>query len=366
MLSSIKKIQFSDQFTTNFIYILSGLLIVGIIIYWIYHANLESRSCSAMNSLYGELNGSIHSIQSFNYDLRDYYIKSAYNCCSPNTYRNDYVDICALKNVLKQGCRGLDFEIYSINNQPVVATSTQTSNYIKETFNSVSMSDVMSTIQNYAFNGSQVPNPSDPLILHFRIKSTNQDMYTNFAKLLEGYNSILLGKEYSYENHGKNLGEIPLSNFMGKTIIIVDRLNNSFLENKEFYEFVNMSSNSIYMRALPYHDIQYSPDITELTQFNQLGMSIGMPNNGANPTNPNAIVLRECGIQMIAMRFSSSSSDSFLQESNTFFDTNGQAFVLKPENLRYQKVTIEEPPKQNPNLSYETRTITNKYYQFDI
>ena len=39
------------------------------------------------------------------------YIKTAYNCCSGGNYKNDYVDLCVLKNILKQGVRGLDFEI---------------------------------------------------------------------------------------------------------------------------------------------------------------------------------------------------------------------------------------------------------------
>ena len=74
---------------------------------------------------------------------------------------------------------------------------------------------------------------------------------------MESYNSILLGKKYSFENHGKNLGREKLLDFMGKVIIIVDRTNNSFLECQEFYEYVNMTSNSLFMRALHYYDIKY-------------------------------------------------------------------------------------------------------------
>ena len=53
-------------------------------------------------------------VPNFQYTLKDYYIKSAYNACSGGDYKNDYVDLCVMKDLLKQGVRGLDFEIFSI------------------------------------------------------------------------------------------------------------------------------------------------------------------------------------------------------------------------------------------------------------
>ena len=57
----------------------------------------------------------------FSYNLRDYYIKTAYNCCTAGEYKNDFVNVCALKNCIRQGARCLDFEIYSVKGSPVVA-----------------------------------------------------------------------------------------------------------------------------------------------------------------------------------------------------------------------------------------------------
>jgi hypothetical protein len=127
-----------------------------------------------------------------------------------------------LKDLLKQGVRGLDFEIYSVDDQPVVATSTTNNFYVKETFNSVLFSEVINVIRDYAFVNSTAPNPFDPIILHLRIKSTNQNMYKNFAKLLEGNNNILMDKQYSFEYYGKNFGSVKLSDMAGKIVIIVD------------------------------------------------------------------------------------------------------------------------------------------------
>jgi hypothetical protein len=321
-----------------------------------------------MTNIYGTLDGHLRSINpsdpNCKYNLNDYYIKTAYNCCSGGSYKNDFVSICNLKNVLKQGVRGLDFEIYSINDKPVVATSTEEEYYIKETFNSVDFSEVMSTIVNYAFSGSTAPNPEDPIIIHLRIKSTNQKMYENFANILESYDKFLLGKEFSFESHGTNLGFTPIIQLRGKIIIIVDRINTAFLDNKHFYEFINLTSNSIFMRALNYYDIKYTPDLNELQEYNKKCMTIAMPDKGVNPVNPNGIVTRESGCQLLAMRYEY--IDNYLEENTAMFDECGYAFCLKPERLRYIPVTNPDPTPQDPALSYATRTFSADYYSFDI
>jgi hypothetical protein len=349
------------------------IIVITIFVYFYYAGSIftdgmKIRDCNFMDTMYGTLNGKIISIQPDNemyqYSLRDYYIKSAYNACSGGSYKNGYVDTCSLKNLLKQGVRGLDFEIYSIDDQPVVATSTSDNYCVKETFNSVAFSEVFNVIRDYAFANSTAPNPFDPIILHLRIKSTNQNMYSNFAKLLESNNSILMDKQYSFEYYGKNFGTVKLSDMAGKVVIIVDRSNTSFMESEAFYEYVNMTSNSVFTRALHYYDVINAPDMEELIGYNKLNMTIGMPDKGSDPENPSSITMRTYGIQMLAMRYQT--VDSNLEENDAFFNEAGRAFVLKPEKLRYIPVTIEAPPAQDPALSYATRTISSDFYQFEI
>lgn len=358
----------NDQTIVGIILLVVFTIIIGLVLYYIYTINLKSNNATYMNNTYSQIAGSIHSINkvqpTFKYSLNDYYIKSAYNCCSAGTYKNDYVDLAALKACLKQGVRCLDFEVFSINDKAVVATSTTDSYFVKETYNSIDFSEVMKTLINYAFSTSGSPNPADPLILHLRIKSSNQKMYTDMANIFKEYNQYLLGEQYSYENHKQNFGNVPLLDLLGKIIIVVDASNKSYLENKEFYEYVNMTSNSVFCRALHYYDIKYTPDVNELINYNKQFMTIGMPDKGADPENPSGVVMRETGCQMLAMRFQT--VDANLEEVIQFFDNAGTAFVLKPENLRYKQETIPEPPKQDPNLSYATRTIESNYYKFEI
>ena len=59
----------------------------------------------------------------YDYKLKDFYVKTAYNACATGKFKNDYVDLCALTNCAKKGVRGLDFQIYSKNDKPIVAVS---------------------------------------------------------------------------------------------------------------------------------------------------------------------------------------------------------------------------------------------------
>lgn len=348
-------------------FVTAALVCVGIALY-IYFLGLRKRECDTMTATYGELNGRIQSIDpnmpQYQNALKDYYIKSAYNVCSGGGYRNDYVDTCVLRALLKQGVRGLDMELFSIDDMPVVATSTSDSYFVKETFNSIPFAEVLKVVVNSAFSSASAPNPRDPIFFHFRIKSTNNAMFKSLAKTLEDYNSFLLGKEYSYENGGKNLGDVPLKTLMGKIIIIVEKTNNAFMECPEFYEYVNMTSSSVFMRALHYYDIKYTPDMNELIEFNKQNMTIGMPDKGASPANPSSLVMREMGVQMLAMRYPY--RDTYLEENEAFFEKEGCAFVLKPEALRFVPVQVELPAPQNPELSYATRTVKSDFYKFDV
>ena len=350
------------------IVVVTLLLILIAVIYYFYYSFLRKRECNAMDTIYGEVNTKIQSVdpglEDFGYTFKDYYIKTAYNCCSGGNYKNDYVDTCILKDILKQGVRGLDFEIFSIGDEPVVATSTSDSYYIKETFNYINFNDIMPIIRDYAFASSTCPNPFDPIIIHLRIKSTNQNMYKRFAEIFKNFNALMLDDSYSYECQGTNMGNVQLSDIMGKVVLIVDRSNTAFLECPEFYEYVNMTSNSVFMRALHYYDIKYTPDMNELIEYNKQNMTIGMPDKGSNPDNPSAIVMREMGCQLLGMRYPL--IDTNIEENNIFFDENGYAFVLKPEKLRYTPVTIPAPTPQNPDVSYATKTIQSDFYNFEV
>ena len=362
------------QRQNNFIMYLASigffLVVILAIIYAIYISKLENKECDYMNTLYSTIAPNIRSLSANDpdcgYNLNDYYIKTAYNACSGGSYKNDFVNICNLKAVIKEGVRCLDFEVYSVDNRPVVATSTSDNYYTKETYNSVDFSDVMTTIKNYAFSGSTAPNSTDPILIHLRFMSNNADMYNNLVTIFKSYDNEMLGREYSFENAGTNLGEQPLLSFQNKIILIVDRGSPgsvAFLDNQELLEYVNLTSSSIFMRALTYSDVKNNPDLNELREYNKRFMSIVFPDAGPDPPNPSGPFCRDAGCQMIAMRYQT--VDNFLEMNKILFDRAGYAFSLKPEPLRYKIITIPDPIQQDPALSYQTRNVSTDYYSFD-
>ena len=361
--------QTSTTFGMQFIIIIILVALIFISIFWWVYGKLtlDNANCQRMNKLYNNF-PPIHTInignQQFSNNLRDYYIKTAYNCCSAGTNKNDFVNVCALKKCISQGVRCLDFEIYSVDNVPVVAVSSQNAFDVKETYNSVSFANAMGIISEYAFSGSTCPNPGDPLLIHLRIMSSNKPIYDIMANaLLNTLSRRLMGKKYSYENNGQNLSQIPLRDIMGKVIIIVDKSNPLFSETL-LNEYVNIASNSVFMRALRFHDVKYTPDMQELIEFNKKNMTIVLPDLSISSKNPSSSLSINYGCQLVALSFQS--YDSSLEYYNEMFDTAGSAFVLKPIELRYIPVTIPIPPPANPAYSYEKREVTADYYNFTI
>ena len=351
-----KKIQF-------IIIIIIVCLLLTIFFYIYSKVNLLKRNCKNLKKIY-DSTPSLSPIPSdTKYLLRDFYIKTAYNACATGQFKNDYVGLCALKTCINQGARCLDFEVYSVNNKPVVAVSSIKDFTLKESFNSLPTAKVFQMINNLAFSGSNCPNPRDPLILHFRILSKNVPIYNILANEISTYlNDRILGVDYSYENSGHNLGALPIKKFLGKIIIIVDGSNPLFRKTK-LDEYVNMCSGSPFMRIMHYGNLKNTQDLT-LKNFNKQHMSIVLPDWSNYDSNPNFNIARQYGCQLIGMSFQN--YDSNLEHYNAFFDGERTAFVLKPDKLRYVpvKVTVPDPPPAS--YSYQNRAITSDYYNYTI
>lgn len=347
------------------VFIIGATIVFLVLAYISNKMTLNARNCTNMNNLYKDfplistisLQNPKYKFDAFNDigRLRNYYIKSSFNSCAAGQFKNDYVNLCALKNCIKQGCRFLDFAVYSVNNEPVIAVSSVNDFNIKETYNSIPFGDVMNILGTYPFSGSACPNSGDPLLIHLRIMSKNKPIYKTMANsIYRNLEQRVLGKKYSYENNGKNLGEIELKYLMGKVVIIVDK-SNALFEKTELDEYVNIASNSNFMRALPYNEISFAPSMNEMIQHNKKTMTICYPELGSIPKNPSALIPWKMGCQIVAMSFQN--FDANLEIYNEKFDDNGSAFVLKPDNQRSIQVTIIEPPDPPAAYSYKERKI---------
>lgn len=350
------------------------ILLLVFTIFYIYHKlTLNERNCTILKKVYTtipKLNSVTTNSNYNNFLLRDFYIKSAYNCCSAGNFRNDFVNLCALSTCISQGVRFLDFEIYSINDKPVIATSSVMDFTVKETYNYIPIEDAFNLIIREAFSSGTCPNFNDPIILHFRIMSNNCKMYNNFTNIIMNNQQFIartLGKKYSFEfkdpKYGsQNLGGVPISDLKGKIIIAIDA-GNPLYQHTKLDEFINIASNSVYLKLLRFNDVKFTQDTT-FTYFNKRNMSIVLPDMKNNATNPNFNISRHYGCQFIAMSFQN--YDMNLQQYNDFFDSNRFAFVLKPARLRFKPTKISKPTPQDPKLSYETRTLESDFYKFNV
>ena len=357
----------NTKYITYGIYAIIILILLLLVFYIFTKVTLDKRNCSNLNKLYPDfppLKNASSNNENEKYKLRDFYIKTAYNCCASGEFQNDYVNECALKKCIEQGFRCLDFEIYNINDNPVIAVSPSNDFYTKGSYNYLKFDRAMQVINNTAFASGTCPNSNDPLILHLRIKSSNKKIYDNiFNSLNNTLKNKLLGDNYGNENNGNNLGDLPLSTFYGKVIIIVDRSNPLFEETK-LNKLVNLASNSIFMRASRNYDIIYTHQFNELIEFNKKNMTLSMPDLSTKNTNVNAATHMKYGVQFIGM--CNQNDDSQLKFYNNVFNSNNYGFVLKPAELRYIPVTIKAPKPQNPALSYAERTVSTDYYKFNI
>lgn len=355
------------------------LVIVAILCYlFVMQYTLQQTEKGSVNTI--ETARQLQSINDANREqpLRNFYIKTALNCCCLGEWKNNYVDMVALEYAIKQGYRCLDFEIYSLNDVPIVAASTKMEDFHHtETFNHLNFTDVCTTINELAF--TQAPNKDDPLLINLRIKSKNKN--ANFTKsiikCINQFGNRLLGPEYNYEFGGHNLGKVPIKNFMGKVIIMVDISNPIVKTNCDnnikdlnansescLHQYINIGNGSPFLHDLKYEmNVKNAPNMNELIEHNKKNMSIVFP-DPPYTVNLNFNVAKAFGCQFIGMM--PLLKDANLKLYNKVFNQKGSAFALKPSELCYQPVVIETPKSQNPALSFATRKYQSDFASFSV
>lgn len=326
--------------------------IIIILVTWaIYTLNKQFRGCSTLyehesyNKPQDMPNPDPSKPDDFNDQLkslpRNFYIKTAYNACCGDNYKNTFVNLCALDNCILKGARCLDFQIYSYNNKPIIAASTVNNNYIKETYNHLLTDDVLKHIKLKCFDNR---DSKDPLYLHFRIMSNNKDMYDILAdEIIDTFGDThLLNSENELAINGASSNKlindtiINSPYFEEKVIIIVNAQNNLLVENSRLAECVNLYSGSQYFNLIRYNEL-FSKGESNSIQIEECKNKFVMvlPDLDTNKSNFDIILPISNGCQFIAMKFQThdenliSYLDYFKNDNNTYF-----SFKLKSEKLR--------------------------------
>ena len=232
------------------------IVIMGTLLYISNKLNLKTKNCSKLNT---KTNSDITSITtqsqmanpsiSLTNKLNECFIKTAYNCCCTGNFKNDYVDVCALKHCASYGVRALDFQIYSLNNKPIISASSVNSNQYKEIYNYVDFYTAMTNVRQFFIDDQSNKNSKDPLFLIFRLYSTNSSIYDMMYQSLDqvyGYSSPLSNMIYILPNATTTLDTITLSQLKQKVIIIVDTSHgdkNAF-ENSKLHKYTSLETGS--------------------------------------------------------------------------------------------------------------------------
>jgi hypothetical protein len=384
--------EFLNNASSNFTIITFVVIFIILlsIFTWLFNTlSLKDNACNKMDSIYNELtfkyrgktfimnnnilidesttyntlNNNITTVSDINTDgektydnsknafFINYNVKAAYNCCCGDGYKNNFVNDCALEKCIFAGARFLDFEIYSLNNEPIIAASTANNNSIKETYNYLEMGKILEYIAKNAFFNESTEAADDPLILHFRFMSTNKIIYDKTAKYLNEYLADYLWP-YTCNRDNYDADNILLRKikyFSRRVILIVNCYPGINLRDTKLYELTNMESGSNYCPLLRYNTIEAMGTSNLLKNESKNKYIIVLPDINNDKNNFDIINPISNGCQVIAMKFQT--LDSQLIAYFKQFKKNGSYnFIIKNSNVRYEK---------NPSPTYDNGVSIN-------
>lgn len=300
--------------------------------------------------------------------LRDYYVLSSYNSCCGGNIENDFVDLNPLKTVLKHGARALDFEIFSLNGEPVVGAGPNYEMdekiFLKGTYNHLSLDQVFNEIEKSGFGGGISPNPQDPMFLHFRMKTNNSNLHKTLCKKIKQYFSkrllpIRYGFEGRHATREQNIGRLPLLDAKNKIIIIMNDPKKLY-RNTPMQEIINLSNDMPNYKSFTNQNIAFAHEPEEIKNNNKKNFSGSFPDITSTASNFNPAIHHKYGVQLAFMKFNT--QDESLKYYINYFYKNGSAFSLKPAELRYQIKTLPPPKKQNKAVSYKPKKMELPMY----
>lgn len=301
--------------------------------------SFDSVSCKNLDRKYktsAKISSTVGSSNK-NYKLKDFYVKTAYNCAALENNVSGKVDTCAIKNCLMQGYRCLDFELFSSLNeknklQCVVGMSEQEGSFNTiSSSNTLELSEVFRFLRSYAFSDI-CPNSNDPCILHLRIKSTDKSIINIIVNEIKTFlHDKLLPIRYGFaaQNYENQIGNVELQTLANKFILLVNAPELE-LQNSSLYEYSNGITGSEKTRLYYYDELNNAN--RELIEFNRINMTYVLPTTKNKLENNDFGVAKMNGCQFNGM--SVQNKDQHIDSYNNYFDNNNYAFVLKPESLR--------------------------------
>lgn len=239
------------------------IIVASIILYrlWIKRINIE-KDIEIQNptpTKEGFTSANLMTTKNSEFPLNQYFIKASWNTAYTGShsykYKSNTMDISMVIDVMKSGCRFLDFEIYAIQKTtgkntitsvskasiiPVVGFSNQVKNNNQMECNepTVKLVDILTAISQNAFMVSN--SNADPLFVQLRVKSANIELYKSLIDIIgkESEFGKTVNTDYSISNRIKLINSEKLTQLKGKKFLIAD------LENSDpmFYKILKFGS----------------------------------------------------------------------------------------------------------------------------
>lgn len=328
---------------------------------------------------------------SYNFKLKDYYIKTAYNACCTGRFKNDYIDLKALENCDKNGIRALDFEIYSLNDDPIIGASSNNDYYYKETYNHINLSDAMGKVNDIFINDENSNYHDYPLFLFFRINYGGNNLNSttfegdetydtklktfydtihdvvknafgddNYKKFYSIQNPMLRGGAdddqfniFNYDNKAAMISSIDIQDTRNTIFLFITTNDNNhdILKRSKLNKLTDIIIDNTSMSTYRYNELEGSNAVI-MSNNNKQSLSICLPslsssNRNYNPTRPITL-----GIQFVAMNYQN--RDDNLVKYNSLFELSG---------CNANGTTNTVPLLKKPNKYIEVPSSLFRYFQ---
>ena len=371
-------LQIPDISSGQYLYITLAIVIFILLLLFSWVANrlsLKNRSCNKLRTYWPTLTNTTYFLDATNLNttninasnvkqnsgfdtsnnkLINYHVKSAYNCCCGDGYKNNFVALCALEKCIAIGCRFLDFEIYSYNNQPIVAASTANSNYIKETYNSLLLEEVLTTIKDKAFTLTATNCANDPLILNFRVMSTNVTMLKTMGDLIEKYLNNSDGAFALEMRKEESLLFTQMTEFYKKVIIICEfnPLPSIIDTNSELSSLrnnINLKAKGLNCNTFRYNQIASKKGSESFIDSTKTKYTIVLPNLDNSIINFDPALSFDTGCQAICMKHQN--IDNNLLGYNALYKAK-QNYSWFKKSFGLLNIDIPVIPDTGPGVNY--------------
>ena len=285
--------------------------------------------------------------------LRDYFVFSSFNSCAGGGYHNNFVDERVLEHVIGRGVRFLDFEIFSVDNKPVVAVSDNNNFREKGTFNHLDLGTVFSSINKMAWSGIS-PNNSDPLFLQFRVKTKNKNIYNHMSNKVNQHFSSRRWKKHTVgKGNSHDLNAEKITKLNGKIVIICHDDDKTAMLNSSFKDYINLTNGHGTELYKLTKDIVNNHSLDSLKDTCKRMLTTCIPDEMDQGDSINFNQVEYChkqGVGSVCLGLSNPDISNDVKAYCNKFNKSSSAFILKPDNLRMWETIVTKDTEQVKSL----------------